>query len=74
MNDVYHTNDLLDLGKPNFEMRPGYDGKNKQIRDFIWVPKDKTISKRLEIYIAHPDEGMIILDDSKISVYTSNLI
>lgn len=71
INEVYHP-ELIDFGKPSFEMKPGYDASNQTIWDFICIPKNRTYSKRVEILIAHPEEGVMILDDNKVSDYSYN--
>jgi hypothetical protein len=44
-----------------------------EIDDYVLIPKSKSRSKKMEILITHPKEGLILLDDQKNSHYTSDM-
>lgn len=43
------------------------------IDDYLMIPKSKSRSKKMEILIAHPKEGLLLLDDQKESTYSSDM-
>jgi hypothetical protein len=43
------------------------------IDDYIMIPKAKSRSKKIEILITHPKEGLILLDDQKNCTYSADM-
>ena len=87
IHDIYHP-EIVEFGVPDLmpgyhvpveELK--YSGTAKKtdlpqrtaIDDYIIIPKSKSRSKKLEILITHPKEGLVLLDDQKNSIYSSDM-
>jgi len=44
-----------------------------EIDDYLLIPKSKSRSKKMEILITHPKEGLILLDDQGTTTYSSDM-
>lgn len=47
--------------------------RSNKIEDYVVIPKSKSRSNKMEILIAHPVEGLVILDSTQKSTYSSDM-
>ena len=81
---MYHP-EIVEFGQPNFEMYDDIEEERKGpvrttnlpkrtgVDDYIMIPKAKSWSKKMEILITHPSEGIMLLDDQKNTIYSTDM-